>query len=325
METMATLAVSMPASSCRRGRRQRAEQTGRLGRRRGHDDRVGLQLAAVRTGADGQHEAGCAASNGPDRGRGFNGERAPFDQGRGQTAQTTQHRREHRRRSRRRGGQLRGWLGARPASSDPPSVSAWARAGTVACRDSRSARPAYTPPSSGSTSRSTTSGPNRSETSRPTAMSSVIGANSASSSAAIRANVVSENRPAARAALEIAGHSHHRPGRDRTQPARRPDPRRAGQRRHASVPEPGRVDQFQTLGPAREHGFRADIDRMPGQGRGTQLAPDRRALLQHHDVDVRPEPRDLERRGEPGHSPADDGYQHIVTPRRGCGRARRRR
>ncbi len=41
---------------------------------------------------------------------------------------------------------------------------AWARPGSVASNDNSSDRPAYTPPSSGSTSRSTTSWPNRAAT-----------------------------------------------------------------------------------------------------------------------------------------------------------------
>ncbi len=53
---------------------------------------------------------------------------------------------------------------AAAAASEACVRDAWARPGSVASNDSSSDRPAYTPPSSGSTSRSTTSGPNRAAT-----------------------------------------------------------------------------------------------------------------------------------------------------------------
>src|SRR6266542_6316420 len=60
-------------------------------------------------------------------------------------------------------------------TSEGSARSAAYSAGTVACRESRSARPAYTPPSSGSTSRSTNTRPSRRSTYSPTATSLASG------------------------------------------------------------------------------------------------------------------------------------------------------
>src|SRR5690606_14744493 len=84
---------------------------------------------------------------------------------------------------------------ATAAPSDRCRRTCSPKAGTVASSDNSSARPAYTPPSSGSTRRSATAGPNRSRTSRPMAMSPSIGMPGSCASAAARAISASSSTP----------------------------------------------------------------------------------------------------------------------------------
>jgi hypothetical protein len=92
------------------------------------------------------------------------------------------------------------------AVNDPPARNRAASAGIVARTDSASARPAYTPPSSGSTRRATTSAPIRSRTRTPTAASSSSGGSGGSVGSASRAaSPAALSTPASRTAATEAG------------------------------------------------------------------------------------------------------------------------
>ncbi len=112
--------------------------------------------------------------------------------------------------------------------------------GTVARAESSRAWPAYTPPSRGSTSRSTTSRPKRSSTSQPTLTSwpsSRVAGSTASR--ATRASPARESTPLSASAWVSVGHAHQR-ARHRPELAARPEVR--GRRRGVDEPvaEPGR-------------------------------------------------------------------------------------
>ncbi len=91
------------------------------------------------------------------------------------------------------------------AITEACSLSCAANAGIVAWTDNSSVRPAYTPPSSGSTRRSRSSGPSRSPMSVPTATSSVTGVPGSLRSRATAAKPAGLSRLESRSASRSAG------------------------------------------------------------------------------------------------------------------------
>ncbi len=92
---------------------------------------------------------------------------------------------------------VRAWMPLTPSISERSARAASKSWGTAARIEMRYASPAYTPPSSGSTSRSTTSRPSRAATYSPTATSAPASVRSSVSSSAIRAMPSGEITPEA--------------------------------------------------------------------------------------------------------------------------------
>ena len=182
------------------------------------------------------------------------------------------------------------------------SATSW---GTAARAEISRAWPAYTPPSRGSTSRSTTSLPSRSSTRSPTLMSrspSSVGGSTVSSAA--RATPLAEITPSS--ARRSSGHAHQR-ARHRDQAAAGPQVRRDRGRVHQVVAEPDLAGEADRLGPPVEHRLGADVDHDAADLGGAQAAADPRRGLQHDHLGLRqllPEPVGG---GQPGHAAADDG------------------
>ena len=165
----------------------------------------------------------------------------------------------------------------------------------------RSARPAYTPPSSGSTSRSTTSSPKRSPTSAPTATSRSAPARGAS-------------RLGGGAGETVVGEqAGQRPGSTGTPSSVRPASGAAGPRPAAAAGVVGWTNAVPEAELARSapraSGRPASTDsaprvhRDPGHRRCQLAAPARPAALDDDPVPARREPR---ARGQPGDPAADD-------------------
>ena len=115
------------------------------------------------------------------------------------------------------------------AAEQPSARAAPPRTATARTPASRrcTARSAYTPRSSGETSRSTTSGPRRRPTYSPIEMSladAVVGGSTWSSGSC--ASAAGEQHPAARQRAEVGGHAHDEPGRQRRR--RSPSTKRPG-------------------------------------------------------------------------------------------------
>ena len=160
---------------------------------------------------------------------------------------------------------------AAASASDARSRDAWARPGSVASNDSSSERPAYTPPSSGSTSRSTTSGPNR------PAMYPATGTSPSRRVAGRPGSWPARSRPVARQqagsgqVAEVRGHAHVLPGGQPPHRAPAPDPRRRGAGQHQAIGQAGRPDQVRPLRPAGQQRFGAHVHGAAGHLGDLQL------------------------------------------------------
>ncbi len=128
----------------------------------------------------------------------------------------------------------------RVASSRLREAAAGARSwGRVACRLSRSARPAYTPPSSGSTRRSTTSRPSRRATRSPTLTSSLDRAAGQHEVERHPGQAGGAEHLAAGQRRQVAGHAQQGAGRQRSQDPARPQQRLPRRRADQVVAEAG--------------------------------------------------------------------------------------
>ena len=161
---------------------------------------------------------------------------------------------------------------------DPPSARVTS-CGTVARAESSRACPAYTPPSSGSTSRSVTSAPNLASTRSPTETSPSTGAGGGTSRQ--RASPSGESTPEASSRGRSSGHAHQR-ARQRAQRVARPDPGRGEPR--VLDRQPQRTSEVDALGPAVEHRLGTDVDAHPRDRCPAQLAADPRGRLQDEHV-----------------------------------------
>ena len=194
------------------------------------------------------------------------------------------------------------------AAGPPPRRAATSRrptraksSGSAASNEIWSAWPAYTPPSSGSTSRSTTSRPSRDATYVPSATSlvSAVAGSRWSSGTRSRAGQRQHLRRGQR--LQVAGDPHDRPARERTQGAARPDVG-TGRRMHHLGPEPAALREVECLRPARDGRLGADVDGRPRHGARGQLAADALRRLEHGHPDARADrvaPRPPDRRCRP--------------------------
>ena len=192
------------------------------------------------------------------------------------------------------------------ATSDPPASRRAASFPIVARRDNASARPAYTPPSNGSTSRSATSSPSRPRTSAPTDTSSVSGAiGGRAGSAATASSPAAVSTPDARSGLERGRDTEHRPGRKGMVAPGGPHPGRRRRRRDALVGQAEGRDEVGALGAGGQQRLGSDVDREPRDLRDLQLAADPRRGLEHGHVV--PGRRGEPGRRQPGDPAADDG------------------
>ena len=173
-------------------------------------------------------------------------------------------------------------------------------AGTVARAESRRAWPAYTPPSSGSTSRSTTSSPSR-LADQVADRDVVVDRRRRAARPRPGPAPSSDRTPDARSSSQVERHAHHR-ARQRPQRAAGPDPRRLHRRVHDLQPE--LAGQRDALGPAVEHRLGADVDHDAADLGPAQLAAGLGRGLEHGDVVRRRRPRQV-RRGQPGEPTAD--------------------
>ena len=199
---------------------------------------------------------------------------------------------------------------ARGASRGAAMASSW---GTVAAAEIWRARPAYTPPSSGSTSRSTTSSPSRAATRSPTEMSSSTGGDDLRAGAG---QPVGRQHAGRGQLVEVERHAHQRP-RQRPQRTARPDARRRRRRVHDL--------ERRARGPASTpSGRRLSIasaptsTRHPGDLGEAQLAADHgRALQQQHVVVGAPGHAGGGQAGDPAtdHDDAQAVGGHACEPR----------
>ena len=182
-----------------------------------------------------------------------------------------------------------------------------ASCGSVACRLSRSARPAYTPPSSGSTSRSTTSRPSRRPTRSPTATSSAVGPPGWTRSTQHPGQPGGAEHLAAGERREVARDAHHRAARQRAQPAAGPERGLAGGGADQLAAEPGVLRERDAVRHPGQHAVGALVDRQAADLADRHLAAEPRAGLEHDDPRVRAQPRHLQGRGQSRDAPADHG------------------
>ena len=161
-----------------------------------------------------------------------------------------------------------GGTAAAAASSEPCSRSSETTGGTAANDERLLACPAYTPPSSGSASRSTTSGPRREPRNSATETSASPSGWPSRLVAGALETVVGQHAGRGQA-VQVQRNAEQRP-RQRAERAARPHLRGPGDRVHEVDPElRGETDR---LGPAREHRLRADVDLHAGD-RGQPRPP----------------------------------------------------
>ena len=203
-----------------------------------------------------------------------------------------------------RGGEQRALLAARAARA----------AARVASRDSSSARPAYTPPSSGSTSRSTTARPSRAATNRPTETSSPIRVRGQPAVERDPGRAPAGEQPAGGQRAQVAGDAHH--GRRRQRRAGRRGSRRRRVVRGGVLEVVAEADRPAPGRPPRAGGAAATRRRRRPAPRPTSLT---RSL-----PPTRPEPSSTVTRTPPA---AAASRRSAPARRRGrrCRRRRRRR
>ena len=273
-----------------RGRDAGEQPRRRRGRRRQHH-LVGEQLLGGDRGADHEREALRRTAELADHGSRADVE--PCRQRDGDAAEAAFH--AHEGRSVREPPGL-----VAPATTNDSSPLHATSCGTVARADSRRAWPAYTPPSSGSTSRSTTSSPSLVATSSPTEMSSSSASGRPGDSCAEPLEPGVAQHTGGGDLLDVRGHPHHR---SRQRPQLAPGPDRGGGGGGVSLGQPELRHQVHAFGPARQHRLGADIDAHPRDLAGHQLAADVRRALQHQHVTAR--------RGQhPGGGQAGDAAAH---------------
>ena len=167
------------------------------------------------------------------------------------------------------------------------------------------ARPAYTPPSSGSTSRSVTSSPNRAATRSPTVTSPSTGSTRSSRRPG---QSLGGEHPTVGQLVEVE-RCAHQAARQRTQRAAGPDP--GASLGGVDDLEAERTGQVDALGAAVQHRLRADVDDHPADRPAPQLSTDLVGTLEHHDL--MPGVGQVPRRGQPGDPGSHDGDPHRAS------------
>ena len=162
--------------------------------------------------------------------------------------------------------------------ASPLQRTSW---GTVARADSSRAWPAYTPPSRGSTSRSTTSSPSRVATSSPTDTSSPSARGRPGVSWRSRSRPASDSTPEAATCVDVGGTPITERGSGRSAPLVQTEDDVGGgvDDRHPEL-----ASEVDALGPARQHRLRAEVDLDAADLAGEQLAADARRALEHQHV-----------------------------------------